>query len=43
MEFEPKLFEEYDVDIKIEYCGACGSDLHTLRSGWVHFPSLPTN
>ncbi|OBT64954.1 hypothetical protein VE03_05627 [Pseudogymnoascus sp. 23342-1-I1] len=34
IEFEPKPFEEYDVDIKIEYCGVCGSDLHTLRSGW---------
>jgi alcohol dehydrogenase (NADP+) len=38
MEFEPKPFEGYDVDIKIEYCGVCGSDLHTLRSGWVCSP-----
>jgi alcohol dehydrogenase (NADP+) len=43
MEFEPKPFEEYDVDIKIEYCGVCGSDLHTLRSGWVRFTFLSTN
>lgn len=34
-EFEPKTWEETDVDIKITHCGICGSDLHTLRSGWV--------
>ncbi|RDW94628.1 zinc-binding alcohol dehydrogenase [Coleophoma crateriformis] len=33
-EFEPKTFEETDIDIKITHCGVCGSDLHTLRSGW---------
>ncbi|KAL3464584.1 chaperonin 10-like protein [Aspergillus heterothallicus] len=33
-EFEPKPWEETDVDIKISHCGVCGSDLHTLRSGW---------
>lgn len=32
--YEPKKFEENDVDIKISHCGICGSDLHTLRSGW---------
>ena len=36
-EFEPKPWEENDVDIKVECCGICGSDLHTLRSGWVRF------
>lgn len=34
-EFEPKTWEETDVDIKVTCCGICGSDLHTLRSGWV--------
>lgn len=34
-EFEPKTWEETDVDIKISHCGICGSDLHVLRSGWV--------
>lgn len=34
-EFEPKPWEETDVDIKITHCGVCGSDIHTLRSGWV--------
>ncbi|AEO71905.1 uncharacterized protein THITE_2093404 [Thermothielavioides terrestris NRRL 8126] len=33
-EFEPKPWEETDVDIKITHCGICGGDLHTLRSGW---------
>jgi D-arabinose 1-dehydrogenase-like Zn-dependent alcohol dehydrogenase len=33
--FEPKPWEETDVDIKITHCGICGSDLHTLSSGWV--------
>lgn len=34
-EFEPKPWEETDIDIKIECCGICGSDIHTLRSGWA--------
>jgi hypothetical protein len=34
-EYEPKNWDETDVDIKISHCGICGSDLHTLRSGWV--------
>ncbi|KAI9810254.1 MAG: hypothetical protein M1827_006388 [Pycnora praestabilis] len=33
--FEPKLWEETDVDIKVTHCGICGSDIHTLRSGWA--------
>ncbi|TEA12103.1 NADP-dependent alcohol dehydrogenase 6 [Colletotrichum sidae] len=32
--FEPKKWTEHDVDIQITHCGICGSDLHTLRSGW---------
>lgn len=32
--YEPKPWEESDVDIKISHCGICGSDIHTLRSGW---------
>jgi alcohol dehydrogenase (NADP+) len=32
--FEPKSFADTDVDIKISHCGVCGSDLHTIRSGW---------
>ncbi|KAJ5624126.1 hypothetical protein N7510_000435 [Penicillium lagena] len=33
-EFQPKEWEETDIDIKVSHCGICGSDLHTLRSGW---------
>lgn len=33
--FEPKAWEETDVDIKISHCGVCASDLHAMRSGWV--------
>lgn len=29
-----KPFGEYDVDIKVEACGICGSDLHTISGGW---------
>ncbi|CRK21679.1 NADP-dependent alcohol dehydrogenase 7 like protein [Verticillium longisporum] len=32
--FEPKKWTEDDVDIQITHCGVCGSDIHTLRSGW---------
>lgn len=39
-EFEPKEWEETDIDIKVTHCGICGSDLHTLRSGWVCEPPL---
>lgn len=33
-----KKFEETDVDIQITHCGICGSDMHTLRSGWGPTP-----
>ena len=38
---EPKKWDETDVDIKVTHCGICGSDLHTLRSGWGATLSLP--
>jgi threonine dehydrogenase-like Zn-dependent dehydrogenase len=34
-EFEPKPWEETDIDMRVTHCGICGSDMHTLRSGWV--------
>ncbi|KAH0847973.1 hypothetical protein AYO21_03659 [Fonsecaea monophora] len=37
-EFEPKTWEETDVDIQISHSGICGSDLHVLRSGWGPTP-----
>lgn len=42
--FEPKQWTEDDVDIEISHCGICGSDMHTLKSGWGPTPyrkSLP--
>ncbi|KAL9093060.1 MAG: hypothetical protein Q9165_004198 [Trypethelium subeluteriae] len=33
-EYEPKQWEETDVEIRITHCGICGTDIHTLRSGW---------
>lgn len=42
-EFEPKPWEETDIDVKISHCGICGSDLHTLRSGWVCYHLAPQN
>jgi hypothetical protein len=33
--FEPKAWEETDIDIQITHSGICGTDVHTLRSGWV--------
>ena len=32
--FEPKAFQEDDVDIQITHCSVCGTDIHTLRSAW---------
>lgn len=37
-QFEPKPWEETDIDMRVTHCGICGSDMHTLRSGWVCAP-----
>lgn len=39
--FEPKRFESFDIDIKIEVCGVCSSDVHTLSGGWGDISVLP--
>ncbi|PVI08088.1 GroES-like protein [Periconia macrospinosa] len=38
--FSPKPFNPTDIEIKVICCGICGSDIHTLRSGWgaTHYP-----
>lgn len=36
--FQPKAWEETDIDVKITHCGVCFSDICTLRSGWVRQP-----
>lgn len=32
--YDPKPFEETDVDIRISTCSICGSDAHSARNGW---------
>ncbi|ODV63156.1 NAD(P)-dependent alcohol dehydrogenase [Ascoidea rubescens DSM 1968] len=34
IEFLPKTFDVNDIDIKIEACGLCASDIHTLKADW---------
>ncbi|KAK9893871.1 NADPH-dependent alcohol dehydrogenase [Cystobasidium minutum MCA 4210] len=34
IDFHSKKMEDYDVEIKISYCGVCGSDIHTITGGW---------
>lgn len=38
-EFKPKKFGDNDVDIQIECCGVCGSDVHTITGGWGDAPT----
>ncbi|KUI69728.1 NADP-dependent alcohol dehydrogenase 6 [Cytospora mali] len=33
-ELKPKPFGPDDIDIQIEACGVCGSDVHTITGGW---------
>ncbi|KAI9634513.1 NADP-dependent alcohol dehydrogenase [Dioszegia hungarica] len=33
-EYEPKEFADDDVELEVQYCGICGSDLHTMSNGW---------
>lgn len=40
VQFKPKPFGERDIDIRIEACGVCGSDVHTITGGWGE-ASLP--
>lgn len=37
-EFKLKPFEDRDIDIAIECCGVCGSDVHTITGGWGEVP-----
>jgi alcohol dehydrogenase (NADP+) len=38
--FKLKPLSDYDVDIKVDACGVCGSDVHTISGGWgdQHYP-----
>lgn len=33
-EYTPREFRDIDIDIKVECCGVCGSDIHTVSSNW---------
>lgn len=37
-EFKLKQFEDRDIDIAIDACGVCGSDVHTINGGWGEAP-----
>ncbi|EPS37358.1 hypothetical protein H072_8971 [Dactylellina haptotyla CBS 200.50] len=37
-EFTPKQLEDHDVDIKIECCGVCASDVHKISGQWGDTP-----
>ncbi|KAL4945931.1 hypothetical protein BDV06DRAFT_174191 [Aspergillus oleicola] len=34
-QFTPKPFTPSDIEITITHCGICGTDIHTIRSGWA--------
>src|SRR6202012_3955365 len=38
VQFKAKEFGDHDVDIKVECCGVCGSDVHTINGGWGEAP-----
>lgn len=33
-EYKPQEFRDYDIDIEIEACGVCGSDIHAASGNW---------
>ncbi|GAB7356391.1 hypothetical protein MBLNU459_g7171t1 [Dothideomycetes sp. NU459] len=37
-EFKLKPFEDRDIDIAIDACGVCASDLHSITGGWGEVP-----
>jgi len=37
-EYDLKPFEDDDVDIAVDACGVCGSDVHTITGGWGEVP-----
>lgn len=42
-QFERRAVGPHDVQIEIQYCGVCHSDLHQIRNDWFHgiFPMVP--
>ncbi|KAG8892113.1 NADP-dependent alcohol dehydrogenase [Tulasnella sp. 403] len=44
IEYQPKNWEETDVELSITHCGVCGSDIHTINpEGWKKktYPIVP--
>ena len=42
--FQPRLFTDDDVELRITDCGVCGSDVHCIDGGWgysAHYPMVP--
>ncbi|KAI9832291.1 MAG: hypothetical protein M1819_004469 [Sarea resinae] len=42
-QFKVKPFGDHDIDVRIDTCGVCGSDIHTITGGWgdCHLPLCP--
>lgn len=37
--YDPKTFYDHDVDVEIEACGVCGSDVHCAAGHWGKIPA----
>ena len=37
-QFKLKPFEDRDIDIAIDACGVCASDVHSISGGWGEVP-----
>ncbi|CAG8599920.1 45773_t:CDS:2 [Gigaspora margarita] len=33
--YTPKPLDDEDIEVEISHCGICGTDLHTIKSGWA--------
>ncbi|WVW86524.1 hypothetical protein I302_108573 [Kwoniella bestiolae CBS 10118] len=41
-QFQPKPWDDNDIEVKVLYCGICGSDVHSLSGSWGPLdPSKP--
>jgi alcohol dehydrogenase (NADP+) len=40
-QFDAKPFQPTDIEILIECCGVCGSDVHTITGGWGELKKTP--
>ena len=36
-ELKPKPFGDHDIDVQIDACSLCGSDVHTITGGWGEY------